>query len=148
MAKEAQPEVHTITVSIVTPEGEIYNDDRISLASLDTLGGTIGIMANHIPVLTALEISELGLTFEDGEKDSLAINGGFAEFSNNQLTIVADSAEISGDIDVSRAERARDRAKIRIEEAQKVGNVDEMARARIALRRAINRIKVSSSKKL
>ncbi|MGX7052373.1 F0F1 ATP synthase subunit epsilon [Leuconostoc palmae] len=132
-----------ITIQIVTPVGEIYNASNIELAVVNTQGGQIGIMRNHVPVLAALTINEL-LVKKDGQHEILAVNGGIAEFSNDLLTIVADSAETSGNIDVTRAESAKERAEARIAHAQNDNNDDELKRARVALMRAVNRIHVAA----
>ncbi|MBU7456006.1 F0F1 ATP synthase subunit epsilon [Leuconostoc fallax] len=134
-----------IQVQIVTPEGDVYNEQSIEIATVNTKGGQFGLMRHHEPVLAALDINEL-LVKKDGKTVSLAVNGGFAEFSNNVLTVVADSAETSDKIDVNRAQSARDRAETRIQHAQEVHNEDELKRARVALMRAVNRIHVAAAK--
>ncbi|TOK94785.1 F0F1 ATP synthase subunit epsilon, partial [Vibrio parahaemolyticus] len=77
--------------------------------------------------------------------DSIAVNGGFMEVSENVASIVADSAERERDIDLSRAQAARDRAQKRIAQAKNDHNQDDLRRAQVALRRAINRINVKTS---
>ncbi|WP_019774583.1 ATP synthase delta/epsilon chain alpha-helix domain-containing protein, partial [Streptococcus sobrinus] len=66
------------------------------------------------------------------------------EIKDNTVTIVADSAERSRDIDISRAERAKQRAERKLQEAEASHQVDEVRRAQVALRRAINRISVGN----
>ncbi|EHN59833.1 F0F1 ATP synthase subunit epsilon [Oenococcus kitaharae] len=139
MAENLSTNENQLTASIVTPDGTVYNQSDVSLAVLDTLEGEIGIMANHIPIVVALKISQMRI-HRGKDEDLYTVNGGFAEFSNNTLTVVADSAENAKDIDVSRAQAAEERAKIRARNAQ---TTDESARARVALARAINRINAS-----
>ena len=74
--------------------------------------------------------------------DWVAINGGIIEVKDNLVTIVADSAERERDIDVSRAEHAKIRAERKLEQVQSTHNIDEVRRAQVALRRALNRISV------
>ena len=136
---------HGISVQIVTPAGDVYNDDGIDIAVLHTRGGQVGVMRQHVPMLAALEISELTVK-KAGDEAILAVNGGVAEFSNNLLTVVADSAEVSDDIDVTRAKNARERAEARLQHAQEVDNTDDLQRARVALMRAINRIHVAAAR--
>ncbi|MGO3577086.1 MAG: F0F1 ATP synthase subunit epsilon [Leuconostoc falkenbergense] len=136
---------HGIQVKIVTPAGDIYNESGIDIAIVNTQGGQIGIMAKHVPILAALTIDELIVKRGD-HKESLAVNGGIAEFSNNILTVIADSAETSDTIDVSRAESAKERAEARLAHAQDDNNDEELKRARIALMRAVNRIHVAALK--
>ncbi|HJE85956.1 F0F1 ATP synthase subunit epsilon [Levilactobacillus brevis] len=131
-----------LSVSIVTPDGRVYDHDG-DLLVIKTKLGQLGIMPNHVPVISSLEVDEVRIK-HDGEEDEVAVNGGFLEFSDNVATIVADSAERQDDIDVGRAESARDRAQAAIKKAQDEHDADTLARAEVALRRAINRINVAN----
>ncbi|CAK1231230.1 F0F1 ATP synthase subunit epsilon [Fructobacillus fructosus] len=132
-----------IAVKIVTPEGEIYDQTGAEIAVINTKGGQMGIMAGHEPVLAALAIDEM-IVKKDDQKRSLAVNGGVAEFSHDLLTVIADSAEIADNIDVNRAENAKERAQSRLAHAQEVKDSREIAMAHVALMRAVNRIHVAS----
>ena len=138
-----QEQQRGIAVKIVTPEGEIYDQSGTEIAVINTKGGQMGIMAGHEPVLAALAIDEM-IVKKDDQKRSLAVNGGVAEFSHNMLTVIADSAEIADDIDVNRAENAKERAQSRLAKAQEVKDSREIAMAHVALMRAVNRIHVAS----
>ena len=138
-----QEQQRGIAVKIVTPEGEIYDQSGAEIAVINTKGGQMGIMAGHEPVLAALAIDEM-IVKKDDQKRSLAVNGGVAEFSHNMLTVIADSAEIADDIDVNRAENAKERAQSRLAKAQEVKDIREIAMAHVALMRAVNRIHVAS----
>ncbi|NLR31081.1 F0F1 ATP synthase subunit epsilon [Levilactobacillus tujiorum] len=131
-----------LSVSIVTPDGRVYEHDG-ELLVIKTKLGQLGIMPNHVPVISSLEVDEVRIKHDGGE-DEVAVNGGFLEFSDNVATIVADSAERQDDIDVGRAESARDRAQAAIKKAQEEHDADTLARAEVALRRAINRINVAN----
>ena len=134
----------SLTVSIVTPDGQVYENKTPMLIVL-TIDGELGILPNHIPVIASLAIDEVRIKQleSDQEDDEIAVNGGFVEFSNNTATIVADSAERQNDIDVARAENARKRAETRIQNAQQKHDDAELARAQVALRRAMNRLNVA-----
>jgi F-type H+-transporting ATPase subunit epsilon len=83
------------------------------------------------------------LRFDDGDKkEYMAVTSGFAEVSNNRVSILVDSAEKAVDIDIERAQRAMERAKERLEKQREAEDVDFL-RAETALRRAISRIKVA-----
>ena len=131
-----------LKVSVVTPDGVVYKNNT-SLVVCKTSNGEIGLMANHTPLLATVAIGEVKIKLADGNYDEVAVGGGFLEFSNNNLSIIADVAERKENIDISRAERARNRAKERIEKARNLHDDDELRRAEISLKRAINRIKVS-----
>ena len=97
-------------------------------------------------MIAPLEVDELKVRRVDDEShvDWIAVNGGIIEVKDNLITIVADSAERERDIDVSRAERAKQRAERDLEEATKSDRIDEVQRAQVALRRALNRISVGT----
>ena len=80
---------------------------------------------------------------DDENFDEIAVSGGFVEFSDNTLSVVASAAERKETIDVSRAERAKQRAEKRIEEAKNENNDIDLRRAEVSLRRAINRLNIS-----
>lgn len=131
-----------LTVSIVTPDGKVYEREDARLVIVRTKSGQLGIMPNHVPVIASLEVDEVKVK-SGSDVDEIAVNGGFVEFSNNNLTVIADSAEKQGDIDVDRAAAARDRAQKALEEARQKHDNQEILRNQVALRRAINRIHVA-----
>lgn len=135
---------HTLHVKVVTPDGVVFGHETASLVVLDTINGEEGIMANHAPIITSLHIGEVKvINEEESLQETVTISGGFAEFSENQLSIVSDSAERTQDIDVKRAEQAKERAEQAKERAEKhiaAGDTDDVERAQAALMRAVNRI--------
>lgn len=132
------------SVNVVTPAGKIYDSDQVSMLVVKTKDGQLGILSNHVPVVASLIIDEAIIKLANTDKeDVVAVNGGFVEFNNNIATIVADSAEKQSDIDVDRAQRAKDRAEQNITKAQNSNDDRNLRRARVALRRATNRINVS-----
>ena len=140
-----------MTVQVVTPDGLKY-DHHASFIHAVTKDGQIGILPGHINLIAPLEVEELKVRRVDDEShvDWIAVNGGIIEVKDDFITIVANSAERDRDIDVSRAERAKQRAervleeatKHVLEEATKSDRNDDVQRAQVALRRALNRINV------
>lgn len=141
-------EKNVLTVNIVTPTGLVY-DHKATIIIAKATDGDLGIMSNHEPIIAPLKISELRVKRVDNpnHEDAIAVNGGFLEFSNNIVSIVADSAERARDIDLRRAEYARQKAEKNIEKAVETDDTDSEQRARVALERAINRINVSGHKR-
>ncbi|MTD41665.1 F0F1 ATP synthase subunit epsilon [Erwinia sp. CPCC 100877] len=133
-----------LTVNVVTPNGLVY-DHRAAIVVAKTTDGEIGILPKHAPIIVPLAIDEVRVkrTDSDTHVDWIAVNGGIMEVRDNIVSIIADSAERERDIDVSRAERAKQRAERMIAEAKEHANKDELRRATVALHRAINRINVS-----
>lgn len=131
--------MNTLSVSVVTPDGSVLND-QYDMVICVTERGEIGILPNHIPLITPLIISAIRLKKGD-QIERVAISGGFLEVSNNELTILAQSAERGSEIDVERAKRAKERAERRLQSKQ--DNVD-FHRAELALKRAMNRLDVAN----
>ncbi|CAD0161268.1 F0F1 ATP synthase subunit epsilon [Streptococcus thermophilus] len=142
-----------MTVQVVTPDGLKY-DHHASFIHAVTKDGQIGILPGHINLIAPLEVDELKVRRVDDEShvDWIAVNGGIIEVKDDFITIIANSAERDRDIDVFRAERAKQRAervleeetKRVLEEATKSDRNDDVQRAQIALRRALNRINVGT----
>lgn len=131
-----------LTVNVVTPDGVVY-ENTTDLAICKTTLGEVGIMPNRLPLLASLAIDKIRVKTGEETFDEVAVSGGFIEFSDNVLSVVASAAERKEDIDASRAERARKRAEARIEKAKEVNDVDELRRAEVSLRRALNRLSLS-----
>ncbi len=107
---------------------------------LDTTGGQLGIMANHVPMVASLKIGPLKVVFPDGREESLAISKGFVETHKDKITVIVQTAELDKDIDVERAKRAKQRAEERL---QKKEDSLDVRRAQLALARALARLKVA-----
>lgn len=128
-----------ILLDIVTPERKVYSKE-VEMVITRAAGGDIGILPKHAPLVSPLPITMVRIKNEDSE-ERIAISGGFLEVRPDQVTILAETAEQSTDIDVARAEAAAERAKARIHEQE-----GDLARAEIALRRALNRLEVAKWK--
>lgn len=131
-------------INIVTPNGLIYSH-RGSSVSMRAIDGDRQILYNHLPILTPLTIGEVRVqrgADVDHKVDHIAVSRGIIEFANNVATIIADNAERARNIDLSRAEAAKQRAEALIKEAKEKHDEQLLERAQIALRRAVNRIYV------
>ena len=130
-----------LTVNVVTPDGSVY-ENTTDLVICTTTVGQVGIMPNRLPLLASLAIDKIRVKTGEDTFDEVAVSGGFIEFSNNVLSVVASAAE-KEEIDTSRAERARKRAEARIAKAKENHDDNELKRAEVSLRRAVNRLSVS-----
>ncbi|RDU37498.1 F0F1 ATP synthase subunit epsilon [Neobacillus piezotolerans] len=131
--------MRTIKVSVVTPDGPVYDAD-VEMVSTKAQSGELGILPGHIPMVAPLQIGAVRMK-KDGKTELVAVSGGFLEVRPEKVTILAQAAEQSEDIDVERALRAKERAEQRIRERQQE-HVD-FKRAELALQRAINRLAVA-----
>jgi F-type H+-transporting ATPase subunit epsilon len=132
----------TIKVSVVTPDGPVY-ESNVEMVSTKARSGELGILPGHIPTVAPLQIGAVRLK-NGSNTEFVAVSGGFLEVRPDQVTILAQSAEQSSEIDLERALRAKERAEQRLHE-KKQENVD-FRRAELALQRAINRISVAERK--
>jgi len=123
------------TVRIVTPRG-LYRELNTSILNVVSTEGQLGILRNHMPLVAILIISMLTTVEEDG-RHRYAISGGTLYFKDNVATIMTDAVERSDEIDIERAQRAKQRAEERIKTG---AEEQDLIRAQIALQRALNRI--------
>ena len=130
-------------VTIITPDGTVYDNDNATMIIMNTSGGQMGIMANHVPLIAALEISTVRIKHNEGTAEVAAVNGGIIQFDGHQALIAADSAEMPEEIDIQRAEEAKKRSESEIDKAKREHNQDDLARAEVHLKRAINRLNTS-----
>ena len=109
------------------------------MVEFNTTEGEIGILPGHIPMTVIIKPGVATIYETNGETKEAAIHAGFVEILPDKVTVLAEIAEWPGEIDASRAEAARARAEARLQE--KDPSMD-MARAEIALLRALARISV------
>ncbi|HWO98598.1 MAG TPA: F0F1 ATP synthase subunit epsilon [Bacillus sp. (in: firmicutes)] len=127
----------TINVSVVTPDGPVYEAD-VEMVSTRAQSGELGILAGHIPLVAPLQIGAVRLK-KGSSTELVAVSGGFLEVRPDKVTILAQAAEKAEEIDVERAKESKQRAEQRLQGKQ--DDVD-FKRAELSLKRAINRIEV------
>jgi F-type H+-transporting ATPase subunit epsilon len=133
---------NTLKLEIVTPDRKVLSED-VDYVGAPRILGEFGILPNHVPFLSALGIGNLHYK-QNGKAYYIFVAGGFAEVSNNQITILAEVAELATEIDIDRAQKAKARAE---ERGAKAKEKLEAARTQAALRRAITRINCKSNGK-
>ena len=127
----------SIKFEVVTPE-VVFSEDVESLVVPAALG-YLGVLPGHAPLVTALDIGVIKYKRE-GKTRKMAISGGFMEVINNKVIVLADTAEPGDQIDLARAEQAKERARKRL--AERGADLD-VKRAELALKRAMSRIKAA-----
>jgi F-type H+-transporting ATPase subunit epsilon len=135
--------METIRCEVVTVEREIFSED-VSEVLAPGVWGQLGILPKHAPLITSLSVGELIIRREGLEDESFAIHGGFMEVRENRVTVLADTAERAEDIDIARAEVARERAESMLKES---ASEEDFERARAALRRASLRLTVAQRRR-
>ncbi len=132
----------TFPLEIVTPDRLFFNDEveRVIVRGTE---GDLAILKNRAPLVTPLRIGKIRV-FKDGEEKVATCVSGYIKVTKEKTTIITDACEWPEEIDVERAEEAKERAEERLKDRPKDLDV---ARAEAALKRAINRLDVAKYKK-
>ncbi len=126
-------------MQVITPDRVVFSGD-VQMVSLRGGDGDLGILPRHAPLVTTVKPGLVKVKVAEGE-DYIHVTGGFLEVLPTRITILADAAELSWQIDVERAQRAKERAEARL--SQRGEDVD-VARAEAALQRAENRLRAAA----
>jgi len=124
-------------LEVITPERTVLSAQVVSVGAPGIEGG-FQVLFAHAPMLSALETGRVTVRLADGTEQIFATSGGFLEVRDNKVLLLLETAERQQDIDVQRAEAARDRAKERL--AHRTADLD-VVRAEGALQRALNRLR-------
>jgi F-type H+-transporting ATPase subunit epsilon len=118
--------MNSLKLKIVTPDGVVY-EDEVEEVVLPTVSGQIGVLPNHIPLISRLKSGEIEIR-KNGTAIGIAVSTGFLEIRpNNEVYIVADTAERSEHIDLARAEAAHKRAQELLTQQQNMEDVQFVA---------------------
>lgn len=99
--------VNTMHVALVAADRMLWSGEA-TVVNARTTAGEIGIMANHMPVLSVLEPGQVDVRTVDDGHWVAAIDGGFISVANNQVSILCDRAEINHESDFEEAKRRLD----------------------------------------
>ncbi|MEA3322885.1 MAG: ATP synthase F1 subunit epsilon [Patescibacteria group bacterium] len=129
-----------IKIKIVTPE-QVICECEAQQVTLPVTDGEVTILPNHRSYIASLKIGEI-IAKKDGAENSIAVVGGFLEFHDNELVVLADEAERAEEINIKKAEAAKKRAE---DIKNKVIKTDETEYAHVAatLEREMSRIKIA-----
>ena len=97
-----------LRLDIVTPDKVVLNAE-VDYVGAEGVDGQFGLLPQHAPMLTALKVGDLYYR-QGSETHWVFVSGGFAQISDNKVTILAESAELASSIDVERAKAAKARA--------------------------------------
>ena len=127
----------SLNLTVVSQEQELYRD-KVDLVLAPAIEGQLGILPQHAPLITQLGVGELQVRAGD-EEHVFAIHGGFMHVLPDKVIVLADAAERADEIDIERAEAARQRALEMLKEAPP----EERRLSELALRRSSVRLKVA-----
>nr|QJD20937.1 ATP synthase CF1 epsilon subunit [Trifolium alexandrinum] len=125
----------TLNLCVLTPNRIVWNSE-VKEIILSTNSGQIGVLKNHAPIATALDIGILRIRLNDRWL-TVALMGGFARIGNNDITILANDAERGSDIDPQEAQQTLKIAETNLNKAKGKRQTIE---ANLALRRARTRV--------
>ena len=130
----------TIQIKVITPERVVCACDA-NQVTLPVADGEVTILPNHRSYIASLKIGEI-IAKKGDDENSIAVVGGFLEFHDNELIVLADEAERAEEINIEKAQKAKKRAE---DIKNKVIIVDDVEYARVAttLEKELARIKVA-----
>jgi F-type H+-transporting ATPase subunit epsilon len=127
-----------LSVEVVSPEQVLYSAEG-DMVVCRTSEGEIAFLPGHVPFLGALGIGAVRVILPESGEQSIAVHGGFVEVANDRVIVLSDVAELAEEIDVGRAQAARQRAEERLRE-----DADD-EEAQLALLRANTRLEVAGA---
>lgn len=125
----------TLNLCVLTPNRIVW-DSEVKEIILSTNSGQIGVLSNHAPIATAVDIGILRIRLND-QWLTMALMGGFARIGNNEITILVTDAEKGSDIDPQEAQKSLLIAEANLNKAEGKRQTIE---ANLALRRARTRV--------
>jgi len=123
-----------LTVRVITPDKIVW-DDQVEEVILPSTTGQLGILTNHAPLLTALDIGVMRVR-PGKDWQNIALMGGFAEVENNEVKVLVNAAELGAKIDRDKARAEFEQAEQRLGEAIRGTNRQEEIQATQAVKRA------------
>lgn len=139
MANNNQTAGRTFSLEVITPQKSVFSGDVESFTAPGEVG-EFQVLRGHAPFLSSIAVGEFRLLDQSGVEIVYSTSGGFVEINHNKASFLADTLEKKEEIDVGRAEAAKRRAEERL---RKNEPGTDIARARAALMRAVNRLKVA-----
>ena len=124
----------TLTLRVLAPDQSVFDDtaDEIILPSTT---GLLGVLPGHISMVTAIDFGVLRV-LKNGNWDSIALTGGFAEVESNEVTVLVNKAELGKNIDSVQAEAELEKAKNQLSQTQDKETSPEKIKAQEALNQA------------
>ncbi|MCT7968005.1 ATP synthase F1 subunit epsilon [Laspinema sp. D1] len=130
----------TLTVRVISPDKTVW-DSKAEEVILPSTTGQLGILSEHAPLLTALDVGVMRVR-ADKEWVAIALMGGFAEVEQNEVTILVNGAEQGDKINLEEAKKAYSEAETRLNSST-TGSRQEQIQAKQALKRARARVQAA-----
>ena len=131
----------SFNLMVVTPEREFFNGEAIYV-SVQSIAGSLGVMAGHVPMVSALDVGALEIQTDEHTKRTAFHSEGFIEVRPECVYILSQACEWPEEIDEKRALEAEQRAKERM--ARPEEDLTTMSHSKVALMRAMTRRRIKS----
>ena len=135
----------TIFVDVVSAEESIYSGEA-NFVALPGVMGELGIMPGHVPLITRINSGAVRIKMTDGKEESVFVAGGILEVTTDRVTVLADTAVRSKDLDEAKALKALEEAKAARDKARSDMEVSKLEAAMSALAAQVAYIKRIRSK--
>jgi len=135
----------SLTLRVLAPDKSVF-DDTVEEVILPSTTGLLGILPGHISMVTAIDIGVLKVRSSNGDWDSIALMGGFAEVESDDVTVLVNAAELSENIDSPSAEKEFEQAKTELSKLEGQAKSAETLKAKEAFNRARARFQATSIK--
>jgi F-type H+-transporting ATPase subunit epsilon len=132
-----------LTVEITTVERNVLREDGVDEVIAPGVEGQFAVLPQHAAFMTMLGPGELVLK-KGATEEPYAVTGGFFEVIDDRVIVLADAAEHAEEIDVARAEAARERARLALERRE---SIEDLAAAQAALQRAMIRLRIAETRR-
>ena len=99
-----------LSLEVVTPFRTVLNED-VDSVTLPGIEGELGILPEHVPLLTTLDTGIMSYVNGSGNTQAIAVHWGYAQVDGNNVRVLAELAETADEIDLSRAQEAENKAK-------------------------------------
>ena len=124
----------SLTLRVLAPDQSVF-DDTVDEIILPSTTGLLGVLPGHISMVTAIDFGVLRV-LKNGNWDSIALSGGFAEVESNEVTVLVNKAEMGKNIDSGKAEAELEQAKNQLTQAQDKKDATEKIKAQETMNQA------------
>lgn len=132
----------TLTVRVITPD-QIVCDRTAQEVILPSGSGQLGILTDHVPLLTNLDIGVMRIR-DKNEWQMIAVMGGFAEVENNEVKVLVNSAELGTEINKETAQQELNQAEMVLNQANSSGDRRQIMKANQQYKKARARRQAAS----
>ncbi|KGG14801.1 MULTISPECIES: ATP synthase F1 subunit epsilon [unclassified Prochlorococcus] len=133
-----------LTLRVLAPDKSVF-DNTVEEVILPSTTGLLGILPGHISMVTAIDIGVLKVRVNNGNWESIALMGGFAEVESDDVTVLVNSAELGKSINSSDAEKELEQAKSQLSKLSDQANSAEKIKAKENLDKARARAQAVSN---